>query len=126
MSRVLAVPTADPADAAAVFARRLAVETDPSDVHADLTAGVPGLVVVDCRSPEAYAAGHVPGAVSMPWATITGVGLDPAATYVTYCWSESCNAGDRGALALARLGLRVKLMLGGVAGWQREGYPLVR
>jgi hypothetical protein len=49
MSHVLGVPAADASDAVAHFTARLSFETDPSDVHADLEAGVAGLVVVDTR-----------------------------------------------------------------------------
>lgn len=57
---------ADPADAAVHFARRLTVETDVSDVHADLESGAPGFVLVDTRSRGAWDQGHVPGAVHLP------------------------------------------------------------
>ena len=58
--------TTTPADAAAHFARRLAVETDVSDVHAALESGRPGFVLLDSRSAESWAQGHVPGAVHLP------------------------------------------------------------
>ncbi len=39
-------------------------------VSIDELAGDPeGFVVIDARSPEAYAAGHIPGAVNAPWQT---------------------------------------------------------
>lgn len=49
MTYTFAVPAADPATAAAHLLARLSVETDVSDVHADLSARTPGLVVVDSR-----------------------------------------------------------------------------
>ena len=63
---VLEVPAADPETARRHYAAKLAVETDPSDVNHDLGAGVLGLVVADMRPLEAYAEGHVAGAVSLP------------------------------------------------------------
>ena len=33
-----------------------------------------------------------------------------------------CNGADRAALKLARLGLPVKIMLGGITGWEDERY----
>lgn len=39
-----------------------------------------------------------------------------------YCWSATCNAAAKGALRLARLGLSVKEMLGGIEAWVHEGY----
>jgi len=57
---------ADPALAANHFSGKLALETDPSDVHSDLMAGHSGFVVLDTRPTEAYERAHVPGAISMP------------------------------------------------------------
>lgn len=80
-------------------------------------------MIVDARSAEAYAAGHVPGALSLPHATIDGTttaGLSREDVHVVYCWSPGCNAGDKGAAKLAALGFRVKLMIGGWEQWQAE------
>ena len=63
-----------PADAAAHFARRLAVETDVSDVAAALSSGVPGFVLLDSRSTEAWDQGHVPGALHLPGREIARYG----------------------------------------------------
>jgi rhodanese-related sulfurtransferase len=119
--------TTSPADAAAHFARRLAVETDVSDVHDALDSGNPGFVLVDSRSAEAWAQGHVPGAVHLPGREITeraGIELDRSVPVVTYCWGPGCNGATRAALALAVLGFRVREMLGGFEYWAREGLPV--
>jgi rhodanese-related sulfurtransferase len=119
--------TTAPADAAAHFARRLAVETDVSDVHAALESGRPGFVLVDSRSAESWAQGHVPGAVHLPGAEIggrAGAELDPAVPVVTYCWGPGCNGATRAALTLAQLGYRVREMIGGFEYWAREGLPV--
>ncbi|MBB3677262.1 rhodanese-like domain-containing protein [Modestobacter versicolor] len=116
--------TTDPADAAAHFARRLAVETDVSDVHAALESGRPGFVLVDSRSAESWAQGHVPGAVHLPGREIAGraaAELDPAVPVVTYCWGPGCNGATRAALTLAQRGYRVREMIGGFEYWAREG-----
>jgi rhodanese-related sulfurtransferase len=44
---------------------------------------------------------------------------------VVYCSGPHCNGADRGALRLAQLGRPVKKMLGGITGWQDEGYELL-
>ncbi|GAB3172032.1 rhodanese-related sulfurtransferase [Micromonospora palomenae] len=127
MSYTLSVPPADPAVAAAHFLDRLTFSTDVSDVHADLTARVPGLVVVDSRGPDAWRQGHLPGAVHLPTAEIAtrAAELVPAGTaVVTYCWGPGCNGATRAALEFARLGYRVKEMLGGYEYWVREGLPV--
>lgn len=123
--RLLRSPVATPAEAAAHYTRKLSYETDCSDV-AD-AIGAAGIVVVDSRSAEAYAQGHVPGAICLPYAltsTETTAGFDRDALYVTYCWGPGCNAGDQGALRLAELGFRVKLMIGGWQTWTADGHPV--
>ncbi|WP_042383772.1 rhodanese-like domain-containing protein [Streptacidiphilus melanogenes] len=122
---VLRVPAADPAVAAAHYAARLAFEADVSDVHADLAAGVEGVVVVDSRSDAAWAQGHIPGALHIPTARIAELApslVDRSATVVTYCWGPGCNGATRAALAFARLGYAVKEMIGGFEYWVREGF----
>ena len=115
-------------EAARHFERLLAFETDCYDVHHALGRRDPGFVLLDVRSPEAYAAGHVPGAVNLPSRRIAESTLAeyPAETlFVVYCSGSHCNGADRAALRLARLGRPVKKMIGGIAGWRYEGYELV-
>jgi rhodanese-related sulfurtransferase len=127
--RVTAAPPATPSLAARHFQWRLEFETDPSDVYADLEAGVADFVLVDTRSRDAFAAGHIPGAVNRPYREIDDATLEVLPQHrsvVTYCDGPACNAATRGAAALAALGYRVKEMLGGLEYWVREGYPVER
>ncbi|GAA4432734.1 rhodanese-like domain-containing protein [Actinokineospora soli] len=129
MTAVNRVQPAAPTDAIAHFAAKLAFETDVSDVHADLEAGVPGLVVVDSRSRESWDEGHVPGALHLPTAEIAAraaAEVPAGSVVVTYCWSPGCNGSTRAALEFARLGYRVKEMIGGFEYWAREGLPVER
>jgi len=67
---------------------------------------------------------HVPGAAHLPHADITAerlAGWAADTLFVVYCAGPHCN---RAAVRLARLGRPVKEMLGGVAGWQDEGFAL--
>lgn len=123
------VPAAAPRDAAAHFGGRLAYEADVSDVHADLEAGVPDVVVVDSRSTEAWEQGHIPGARHLPTSEIASRArkvVPAGALVVTYCWGPGCNGATRAALAFAELGVPVKEMIGGYEYWVREGLPVVR
>ncbi len=120
-------PIAPPDEAAAHFASLLAFETDCWDVHHALTTGTAEFVLLDVRSPELYAAGHVPGAVSLPHGRIVERNLArwPVTTpFVVYCAGPHCNGADKAALRLARLGRPVKKMIGGVTGWLDEGFTL--
>lgn len=127
MSAVTRVPAADNAAAIEHFAARLSYETDVSDVAAHLAAGEPGVVVVDSRSVESWEQGHVAGAVHLPTAEIAARAegmISRDVTVVTYCWGPGCNGATRAALEFAKLGYRVKEMIGGFEYWAREGYPV--
>lgn len=127
LSLVLQVPAAEPADAEAHFLGKLAFETDPSDVKTDLDKGVNGFLVLDCRGADKYAAGHVPGALSLPYRTITeetATRLPQGKTLVVYCTGTACNASTKAAVKLSALGFRVKEMIGGIEAWVGEGYPV--
>jgi rhodanese-related sulfurtransferase len=124
---VTAIPAAAPADMADHVARRLAFETDCADVHDALLSGDPGFVLIEARGPQAYARGHVPGAINLWHREITAERLaafPPDTLFVAYCAGPHCNGADRAALALARLGRPVKTMPGGITGWLAEGYTL--
>ena len=45
---------------------KLRFHTDSWDLSVDLRAKFSDIVVIDARSRDAYAAGHIPGAVSFP------------------------------------------------------------
>jgi rhodanese-related sulfurtransferase len=44
--------------------------------------------------------------------------------FVVYCAGPHCNGANKAALRLARLGLPVKMMIGGITGWLDEGFSL--
>ena len=126
-SRVLDTPAADPKLARDHFTSRLSFETDPSDVYTDLMNEVSGIIVIDARTIDAYARGHVPGAVNLPWRTIdqsTTSLLSKDQVLVTYCDGVYCNASTKAAARLSALGFKVKEMQDGMTGWKTEGYPI--
>ncbi len=113
-------------DALAYFSAKLAHETDASDVYEAQRAAEP-FVFVDVRSAEAWAQGHAVGAVHMPHREIAARApeeIDRSLDVVVYCWSPGCNGGTRAAIELAKLGYRVREMIGGFEYWAREGYPV--
>lgn len=76
-------------------------------------------------SPEQFARRHVPGSLHLPRSQITAERMAewPEGTlFVVYCAGPHCNGADRAALKLARLGLPVKIMLGGITGWEDEKF----
>jgi rhodanese-related sulfurtransferase len=127
-SVVTAVPAADPAVAHEHFTGRLAVETDVADVASAVAAGEPDFVLLDARSEGAFAAGHLPGAISLPYHRIDAetVAALPEGLVVTYCWGPSCNGATRAAARLAELGRPVKEMIGGYEYWRKEHHEVER
>ena len=128
-SPVAAVPAASSEVALAHFAALLELETDCWDVHEALEKGQADFVLLDVRSPDLYAAGHVPGAVNLPHRRIVHRNLEahpPETLFVVYCAGPHCNGADRAALRLARLGRAVKKMIGGIEGWKDEGFEARR
>jgi len=124
---VTAVNAAPPEVALAHFESEFTFETDCWDVQDALASGSPGFVLLDVRSPALFAAGHLPGAINLPHGKIIGSRMRewPEGTlFVTYCAGPHCNGAARGALRLARLGLPVKIMAGGITGWADEGFTL--
>jgi rhodanese-related sulfurtransferase len=123
---VLRAAAATPAEAVAHFRASLRFHADVSDVATALAVGGdPGFIVLDSRSTESWDQGHIPGALHLPTALITGQAeklLDKSVPVVTYCWGPGCNGATRAALALAELGYRTKEMLGGFEYWVREGF----
>ncbi|WP_312453411.1 rhodanese-like domain-containing protein [Pseudescherichia sp.] len=126
MSYVSEYPAAPAEQAARHFLTRLSVETDCADVHHALSHQQQDFALLHVvGSPEAYAKRHLPGAVHLPHSLISEEKMQewPAGTlFVVYCAGPHCNGADRAALKLAKLGLPVKIMIGGITGWEDEGF----
>ncbi len=110
------------------FAAKLSFEIDPADLAAARQAGA-SPVVVDTRSPAAWAQGHIPGAIHIPGNELrqrAGADLpDQSADIVVYCWGPGCNGSTRAALTLTELGYtRVRELIGGFEYWAREGLAI--
>ena len=127
VSLVSAVAAADSSDALEHFERLLTFETDCWDVHEALKDGTPDFVLLDVRGPQSFQTGYIPGATNLPHGKINDRNLSsyPVDTlFVVYCDGPHCNGADRAAANLARLGRKVKKMIGGVEGWKDEGFDL--
>ena len=85
------------------------------------------LVMIDTRGPQAAEKGHIQGAISLPHARINEASLGaypPETLFVVYCAGPHCNATEKAAIRLAKLGRPVKKMIGGITGWLDEGFSL--
>lgn len=128
MSHVTDYPPATANLAVAYYQLKLSLETDCADVHAAMQQGKPDFVLLHVvGSPEAFLKCHIPGAIHLRHADMSRERLAtwPMDTlFVVYCAGPHCNGADRAALKLAQLGRPAKLMLGGLTGWQDEGFAL--
>jgi rhodanese-related sulfurtransferase len=91
-----------------------------------MKAGNHDFIVVDVRGHEVFSKAHVPGAINIPHRTMTKERMAqfPRETlFVVYCAGPHCNGANKAAIRLAKLGYHVKEMIGGVTGWQDEGFP---
>lgn len=127
-NNVTSVAAAPSAEALAHFERLFTLETDCWDVHDALSREASQFVLLDVRSPEHFRGGHIAGAIALPHGKITATRMAawPADTlFVAYCAGPHCNGAARAAVRLSALGRPVKIMIGGVMGWQDEGFPLI-
>jgi rhodanese-related sulfurtransferase len=101
-------------------------ETAPQELVQRQSAGE-SVLVIDVRSPEEFAAGHVPGAVNLPHDAITG--NEP----VLKDWKQKpvviyCRSGRRASTAagvLEKQGFtKLEHLAGDMPGWQAQGRPV--
>ena len=106
------------------YENKLAFEMDPSDLFDALNNGEK-VVVIDARKAFGYEAEHIPTAINIPHREMTIEStqhLDKEVLYITYCDGIGCNASTRGALNMAKLGFKVKELIGGIEWWKFDGY----
>ena len=84
------------------------------------------VVVLDLRPREEYAAGHIPGALSIPLEELEAqLALLPSrAEIVAYCRGPYCVLAPRGVTLLKRHGYRARRLEAGFPEWRRAGLPV--
>ena len=96
----------------------------PAELHARREAGTAPLVI-DVRTPEEYASGHIPGAVNIPFRRVAQR-ID--AVHAPDGVALYCMVGPRarkGEAALLAAGYTAVVHLdGGLAAWQQAGFPV--
>jgi len=106
------------------YENKLAFEMDPSDLFDALNNGEK-VVVIDARKAFGFEAEHIPTAINIPHREMTAEStqhLDKDILYVTYCDGIGCNASTKGAVNMAKLGFKVKELIGGIEWWKFDGY----
>ncbi len=98
-------------------------EIDIQTLNRLLTAGQ-APTLLDVRESHEFAAGHVPGATSMPMSSLTTTvgSLDTTTEYLVICQSGSRSVTV--SMWLARQGFRVTNVRGGTFAWQLAGLAL--
>jgi phage shock protein E len=83
---------------------------------------IPDIVIIDVRYPQDYQAGHIPGALSIPFETIstTASSLLPSldATLLVYCYAGTLS--KEVARQLTALGYSKVYDMGGITTWPYE------
>ncbi len=108
-------------------------EWSAEDAHEQLTAG--GVLVIDVREPDEFAAGHLPDALCVPRGTLEGAAdpgyklrVEPLCRARRQPTLLYCQTGARSAMAvvtLQEMGFEEAYSLaGGVECWIAEGYVL--
>jgi rhodanese-related sulfurtransferase len=104
--------------------------TDPSEISAQALLAFAGQtnapLVLDVRSAEEFAGGHVPGAVNVSHEHVAArIGeLDPAREVVVYC--ERGPRAAKAADVLRDAGFAVQHLTGDMSAWREQGLPIER
>lgn len=128
-TEVTKVTAAEPEAALQHFTNLLTFETDCWDTHISLQSKNIDFILVDVRSPSLFSEGHIAGAINIPHGKIIRSYMKRYPTnklFVVYCAGPHCNGANKAAVKLAKLGLPVKLMIGGITGWLDEGFNLTK
>jgi rhodanese-related sulfurtransferase len=93
-------------------------------------AGAPAAQILDVRTKEEFAAGHLAKAVLIPWTNKdfperAAKELDPAKPVLVYC--RSGRRSTAAAEALSKLGFtEVRNLDGGILAWQKAGKSVTK
>jgi rhodanese-related sulfurtransferase/DNA-binding transcriptional ArsR family regulator len=102
-------------------------EMEPVDREALIRRVRDGAVtVLDVRPPEEYAAGHIPGAVSVPLPELKRrlAEIPKRRQVVAYCRGPYCVLAVEAVALLRKHGFKAVLLDDGVAEWRARGLPV--
>ena len=106
------------------YQSKIDYEMDACDLFHAMEKGE-DYIPVDTRKSTAFQKEHIPGAINLPQREMdenSTKGLDRSKTYACYCKGTGCNASTKGALKMAKLGFKVKEVIGGLESWKSDGY----
>ena len=125
-TRRSAIVRASPTQLANYFQAKLSAELGPHNVKRLLDENPNQVVILDVRPREGYNEGHLPGAINIPFEELPSRAkeLPKHKDIISYCWNVTCLLCTKAAYVLASKGFRAREMLGGIAEWQKAGFPL--
>ena len=116
------------------FAHELAFTVSPISLKHMMEENKDKITIVDVRAKEDYEAGHVQGAVNVPYPAYKGFkdrleikeipGLRKDGFNLVYCYDAYCNLGTMAAEKMAQLGYPVKEVIGGFEILKEKGLPI--
>ena len=93
----------------------------------------PGVIILDARSPEEFAEGHIPGAKNLPYyefaekASVVLKKIPFDREIIAYCEGLECTNAEDLAFLLKENGyVQVKVFEGGWEEWTKKGMPVKR
>lgn len=116
-------PAANAGSAVAAAPEKVNTKIAPADYQSKFGAGSDH-ILIDVRTPEEFASGHIPGSVNIPVDSL-GQRLSEVPQdkpVVLYC--RSGNRSNQAAQILDQAGYTQIYDLGGIVTWQQQGYPV--
>jgi Rhodanese-related sulfurtransferase len=93
----------------------------------------PGVIILDARSPDEFAAGHIPGAKNLPYyefaekASVVLKAIPFDREIIAYCEGLECSNAEDLAFLLKENGYaQAKVFEGGWEEWKENGMPVKR
>jgi hypothetical protein len=113
------------------FEDEMSFTTNPGGIKTEISKGQ-AMVIVDVRREVDFEAGHIPGAVNIPfdkWDKFEGdqtqfPHLRKDVFNYVYCYELLCNLAQKAAKKFASLGYPSKEMKGGFQSWKEHKYPI--
>jgi rhodanese-related sulfurtransferase len=86
------------------------------------------VTLIDVRPSDEFAAGHIPGALSVPVAQLARrIGkLPKRKEVVAYCRGPYCVYAVEAIVLLRKRGFRARRFIEGIPAWRARGYPVVQ
>lgn len=112
--------------AAAFFEEKLKYEIGPAELKEKMDHHHDDFQLIDVRTLEAYRAGHISGAVSIPFQEFRDrlSEVSEEKDNIIYCYTITCQLAYEAARILSEKGYAAKVLIGGFDEWQKRRLPI--